>query len=244
MKPAILITGASSGVGEVLAKHLSGRFRVIAVARRLEKMQRAFEPLTDISSYAVDLANPDATGSAIATILERHGPVLYLINNAGIGCRAPVISLAGAELQRAFTINAVAPVTLMQQLLPEMVRHNFGRIVNVTSGAPLNCFAEFGGYSASKAALNALTVTAAKEHAGWNIKINLMSPGPVRTEMAPDAPMSPEVCIPTVEYLLDLDESGPTGRFFWLGYDVPLQPDLEGVDWLAGRPSGHMRRVL
>ena len=125
-----------------------------------------------------------------------------------------------------------------------MKKNNFGRIINLTSGAPLNCITGFGIYSASKGALNALTVTAAREYSKYNIKINLMSPGPVRTEMTPDAPMHISVCYPTVDYLLNLDESGPTGKFFWLGYEVPLFPDLEGVEWLKGIGNSKLNKIL
>jgi hypothetical protein len=70
-----------------------------------------------------------------------------------------------------------------------------------------------------------------------------MSPGPVETEMAPDAPMEPSACHPTVDYLLNLDEDGPTGRLFWLGYQLPLVPDLEGVEWLEGEASDQYKQV-
>jgi NAD(P)-dependent dehydrogenase (short-subunit alcohol dehydrogenase family) len=125
-----------------------------------------------------------------------------------------------------------------------MKRHNFGRIINVTSGAPLNCFPGYGAYSASKGALNAFTVTTALECASYNIRINLMSPGPVRTNMAPDAPMEPSVSHPTADYLLSLDQNGPTGRFFWLGYEIPLFPELEGIEWLEGRADARYQRAF
>ena len=56
--------------------------------------------------------------------------------------------------------------------------------------------------------------------------------------------MEPEVCLPTLDYLLTIDADWPTGRFFWLGYEVPLVPDLRGVDWLAGEANGVLRRAL
>jgi NAD(P)-dependent dehydrogenase (short-subunit alcohol dehydrogenase family) len=92
--------------------------------------------------------------------------------------------------------------------------------------------------------LNVLTVTAANEFEDTNIKINLMSPGPCRTEMAPDGPLDPSACHPTVEYLLSLDESGPTGRFFWLGYEVPLFPDLGDLRWEKGVGSEELTEVV
>jgi NAD(P)-dependent dehydrogenase (short-subunit alcohol dehydrogenase family) len=147
-------------------------------------------------------------------------------------------------MRKSLEVNAMAPLRIMQCFLSSMMDADFGRIINVTSGAPLNCFPEYAAYSASKATLNAITVTAAREHEDQNIKINLMSPGPVRTEMAPEAPMNPSVCHPTLDYLLSLPADGPTGRFFWLGYEIPLVPDLEGVEWLEGKAGAQYERVL
>ena len=76
------------------------------------------------------------------------------------------------------------------------------------------------------------------------MRINLMSPGPVQTEMAPHATMDPSACHPTVDYLLGVDENGPTGRFFWLGYEIPLFPNLEGIDWLAGKADSRFKQVI
>ena len=133
---------------------------------------------------------------------------------------------------------------ILKRFLPKMKENNFGRVIHLTSGAPLNCFPGYSAYSASKGALNAFTVTAAKECVDYNIKINLMSPGPVRTEMAPEAPMDVSACHPTVEYLFNLKEDGPTGKFFWLGYEIPLFPNLEGIRWLEGKADERYRRVF
>jgi len=168
-----------------------------------------------------------------------------VINNAGVNVGSIMLDELGEDdIARSLQVNAVAPVAIMKRLLPQMKAKDFGRIINMTSGAPLNCFPGYGAYSASKGALNAFTVTAAKECANHNIKINLMSPGPVRTKMAPNGPMDPSVCHPTVEYLLTLDENGPTGRFYWLGYEIPLFPALEGIEWLEGRADARHRRVF
>lgn len=141
-------------------------------------------------------------------------------------------------------VNAVAPHMILNALLPGMRRHGFGRVINLTSGAPFNCFPGFAAYSASKGALNALTITAAKENGDLDIKINLMSPGPVKSEMAPDAPMLPEACHPTADYLLSLPRDGASGRFFWLGRELPVSPDFDGVQWLAGTASDKFPLVI
>ena len=241
VRPAILITGATGGVGMALCRHLNRRFRVIALGRDANALAELAASLPGVEVHCLDLAGGEIA-SDIASLMEQCGDVGYLINNAGFNRPAPVDADIEAVLRRSLEVNAIAPAMLMAAVLPGMRRRGFGRIVNITSGAPLNCFAGHAAYSASKAALNALTVTAAREHQDVDIKINLMSPGPVRSKMAPEAPMAPEVCLPTLDNLLDLPADGASGRFFWLGHEIPLTPSLDGIDWLAGTaPAGFAR---
>ena len=237
----VLITGASSGVGRSLVDHLKGRFEVIAVARRVERMRELFGD-DEVHCYGIDLAERSALAE-LDEVLERHAPVLNVINNAGMGGSWTVEDLSTERLHRVMAVNAYAPLHIMRAVLGDMVENDYGRIINVTSGAPLNCFAGHAAYSSSKAALNAITVTAAREYERHNIKINLMSPGPVRTEMAPNAAMDPSVCHDTADYLLGLNADGPTGRFFWLGHEIPLFPNLDGIDWLGGTASEAYPRI-
>jgi NAD(P)-dependent dehydrogenase (short-subunit alcohol dehydrogenase family) len=217
---------------------------VIAAARRLEKMQEQFQNAPSVYCYSLDVSNADDVRNTLRSIRDVHGPVLHLINNAGVMHAEKVRQLDTDAFQYSMRVNATGPLGLMQGVLEDMMEHGYGRIINITSGAPLNCFPGYAAYSASKAALNALTVTAAREHEERNIRINLMSPGPVKTEMAPDAPMDPSVCHPTVDFLLTLDQDGPTGRFFWLGYEIPWAPDLGGVEWLEGKASDAYDKVV
>lgn len=240
----VLITGASSGVGLSLTHHLAGRFHVLAAARNLEKLRAEFGANPDVSVYGLDLAEPDSTRDVLETMLSQHESIAYVINNAGVNVGATLEELDEADMLRSLQVNAISPALIMRRLLPQMKARNFGRVINMTSGAPLNCFPGYSAYSASKGALNAFTVTAARECDSYNIRINLMSPGPVRTNMAPDGPLDPSVCHPTVDYLLSLDADGPTGRFFWLGYEIPLFPDLDGIEWLEGRADERYRRAF
>lgn len=244
MPPTLLLTGASSGIGRSLAAHLAGEYRVLALARRYDRMERAFADEPDVVPHELDLADPDGVVETVRGLREEYGPIEYAINNAGVNVGGQVTELTAEELHRSLQVNAVAPVQIARELLPSMRERNFGRIVNVTSGAPLNCPPGAAAYTGSKAALNAFTVTAAAEHDDRDVKINLLSPGPCRTEMAPDAPLEPSACHPTVDYLLNLDADGPTGRFFWLGHEVPLFPELGDVEWEAGEPGDELDPVL
>ena len=238
-KGTVLVTGASSGVGNSLVHHLAGAYRVLAVARRIDRLERDFGGLPSVATHELDLA--DLAGvRTFCDELRADEEVTHIINNAGTSRRGTVTSLPLEAMTNSLNVNALAPLTIMQAFLPTMRERDFGRIVNVTSGAPLNCFPGFAAYSGSKALLNAITVTAAKEHEAANIRINLMSPGPVRSEMAPDAALDPAACHPTLDHLLEIPADGPTGRFFWLGHEVPLTPDLTGVDWLRGEANGRL----
>lgn len=244
MAPSLLLTGASSGIGNSLAHHLSGEYDVIALARRIDRMQEEFAGNESVTSYELDLRDFDAIEQRLAEVRAEHGEINYLINNAGINVGGDIEELSPDAFLRSMRINAAAPMLLMQELVPSMAMNGFGRVINVTSGAPLNCPPGASAYSASKAALNTITVTAAAEWNTENIKINLMSPGPCRTEMAPDGPLDPSACHPTVDHLLNLDADAPTGRFYWLGYEVPLFPDLGDVQWMEGIGSDAMTRVI
>ena len=239
-----LITGASSGVGLSLAHHMAGRFHVLAAARSEDALHAEFDGIPHVSVYGLDLADPGLAMAAVEKMLAEHGHIAYLINNAGVNLAGTLEELDDADIARSLQVNAVSPAMIMRRLLPAMKGRGFGRVINMTSGAPLNCFPGYSAYSASKGALNAFTVTAARECAEYNIKINLMSPGPVKTKMAPNGPLDPSVCHPTVDYLLSLDETGPTGRFFWLGYEIPLFPNLEGIEWLEGRADERYHKAF
>lgn len=244
MRDVVLITGVSSGVGLSLTDYLAHRYHVIAVARKEEAVRDAFEDNVNVTTVRIDLSDPDELKNGMDAILARYPYIPYVINNAGVNISASIETLTTNDVETSLQVNCLTPLYIMQKTLPAMKAQNFGRVINVTSGAPLNCFPGYGAYNASKGALNAFTVTAAREYADFNIKINLMSPGPVRSNMAPHAPMEPSVCHPTVNYLLTIDEMGPTGRFFWLGYEIPLFPDLEGIQWLEGKADERLRRVL
>ena len=235
MKPRVIITGASSGVGLSIAKHLVNLYHPICISRRTHLVDRALASnCSEYSNYSCDLSCKYEIENILKIILDEHGDVFYLINNAACLTRQNTMDISIENLQYAFYLNCLAPILFMRSLLPAMTRQKFGRIINITSGAPLNCTAGYGIYSSTKAYLNTTTITASKEHMEGNIRINLMSPGPVKTEMSPEATLLPDICLPTLNYLLDDNENIPTGIFAWLGYRVPLVPELSGVDWLAG----------
>ena len=238
----LLLTGVSSGVGAFLMKELSKTYFLIGCSRSATKISLNNKLKEHVDLYDVDLREVSQVSVFAKDIVKKYGPIPYLVNNAGVLVKREMDKLTVEDIGQSCAVNAISPFLLSQALLKNMAKNNFGRIVNLTSGAPFNCFKEFGAYSSSKAMLNALTITFANELKDKNIKINLMSPGPVKTKMAPNATMHVRECMPTLNHLLELDENGPSGRFFWLGKELPCLPNLEGVNWLKGTASeGHKR---
>lgn len=244
-KPYLLITGASSGVGNALAHYLSQRFHILALARRKKKMQESFGNNANVEIIESNLASLTDLKHTLDSITQRYNEVLYIINCAGTNQpQTPLESLNMQDLDYALTLNAKAPMMIINHFLPIMKKRNFGRIINVTSGAPLNCAENFGIYSGSKALLNTLSVTLSKELKDTNIKLNLLSPGPVRSEMSPNATLEPNICFDMVDYLLNIDKSSVGGGFYWIKWRVPLFRDLEGVEWLKGIGNHKLERIL
>ncbi len=240
----VLLTGASSGVGKSLAHHLYDLgYDLILLSRREPDIVKIGDREL-VEFISTDLSKPDRATGIIDDIVNRYEYIPYVINNAGINTGGHLDRQKWDTIEHDLNINARMPWYVMKKVLPAMREENFGRIINITSGAPLNCYPGFGVYSATKGMLNTMTVTLARENEGHNIKINLMSPGPVRSEMAPHAKLNPAICHPTLDYLMNLPESGDTGGFYWLGYKVPLFPDLEGVQWLEGIGNEKLKRIL
>ena len=239
----ILITGASSGFGKSLVNELSKDYFVIAVARRLTKMKNIFSNKKNIEFHKVDLANEKDLLKFIKKIQKKHKYIPYIVNNAGIFLKYKIKDIGSKKLEYAFKLNTFAPITIMKHFLPIMEKNKFGRIINLTSGAPFNFPEEVSLYSASKAALNVFSITAAKEYKSLNIKINLFSPGQIKTEMMPMATMNPDKSVPYLLYLLQSSSKLFTGKFLWTNYILPTSPNLKGVEWAHAKASKNFKRL-
>lgn len=223
-----LVSGANRGIGFEIARGLA-RLGVLAVigARDPKDGLAAAEKLQseglDVPVVALDVDNADSAGAAVAEVKRLYGRLDILVNNAGIlidepgGFKASLFDLKADTLRQTMETNLLGPIRLIQAAAPLMREQEYGRIVNLSSGA--GQLAEMGsGYPAyrmSKTALNALTRIAANELAGGNIKVNAMCPGWVRTEMGgSEATRTPEEGADTAVWLATLPDDGPTGGFY------------------------------
>jgi len=173
-----------------------------------------------VEAYAVaaELTDLDAVAKMLQEIDERTPVVDIVLNNAGlqIAYRVNYYETPVSDYVESYKINTVAPAMICYHFLPKMVERGFGRIVNTTSGIRLE--PEQAGYSASKAALDKITIDLGSKLQGSNVLINLTDPGWCRTDLGgPHAPNAPESAIPGVVVGAFVDD-GKSGRCLAAGY--------------------------
>ncbi|MGH2347918.1 MAG: SDR family NAD(P)-dependent oxidoreductase [bacterium] len=220
-----LITGASRGLGREIARRFADKgAALVLVARGEPALKEAAEELaarTEVLAIAADVSE-DAEGIARAA-LDRFGRVDVLVNNASEIGPSPMPGLEAYPwdtLLQVFKVNAVAPLHLIQLLIPQMKSGAEGVIINVTSDAGVVAYAGWGGYGASKAALEHLSRVLAAELEGTGIRLYIVDPGDMDTEMhrlaEPGVDLShlpgPDVPAPAFVWLVE-EETAPFGRF-------------------------------
>jgi NAD(P)-dependent dehydrogenase (short-subunit alcohol dehydrogenase family) len=220
-----LVTGASRGLGFELAHLLAQRCANLVIAARdkaaLDAAAAHFSRHTGVVAVAADVAE-DAEAIVDAG-LRRFGGIDLLINNAselGPSPMPPLASLPWRSLERILRVNVTAALHLTQLVLPSMRRTGAGTIVNVSSDAGVNAYPGWGGYGASKAALEHLSRTLAAELEGTGIRVILVDPGDMNTQMHRDAEpgvdlshlAEPRVAAAAIMALIQ-DETIQWGRF-------------------------------
>ena len=183
MHQSILITGASSGIGEATAVYLAHKgFRVFAAARRKDKLE-VLSGLGGgrITPLSLDVTDEASIASALETIREDGGDLFGLVNNAGVSVMGPFEEISLEEWRRQFETNVFGLVRLTQAVLPQMRKAGRGRIVNIGSitgrlAAPFQ-----GPYAASKHAVEGLSDSLRREVQPHGVKVSVIRPGFINT---------------------------------------------------------------
>ncbi|OSN06193.1 short-chain dehydrogenase/reductase [Lonsdalea iberica] len=184
MQKAILITGCSSGIGLIAAQDLKQRgYRVLAACRRVEDVERM--NTLGLEGVELDLDDSDSVDRAADHVISLTGNRLYgLFNNAGYGVYGPLNTISRQQLEQQFSSNLFGTHQLTQRLLPAMLAHGEGRIIQTSSVMGLVVTPGRGAYAASKYALEAWSDALRMELHGSGIHVSLIEPGPISTQFS------------------------------------------------------------
>jgi NAD(P)-dependent dehydrogenase (short-subunit alcohol dehydrogenase family) len=218
--PVAVITGASRGLGLALARELSRKgWTLVVDGRNAHDLYAAAAPLGSRTiAIAGDVANR-AHRRDLADAVGKLGRLDLLVNNASLLGPSPQPTLDAYPLdvlEHVFQVNTVAPLALIQLLLPALVPSR-GVVVDVTSDAAVEAYPGWGGYGSSKAALDQITAVLAAEQPG--IRAYAFDPGDMRTQMQQDAfpgedisdRAEPESVVPALLRLIE--QRPPSGRY-------------------------------
>lgn len=180
-----LVTGASSGIGMAVARRLARTgWSTILLARRehlLQALAAELSPTAPSVALRADLSEPSAAADAAAAILDDLGPIDALVNNAGFGIYEPFLTHGLDDHRRLMQVNYFSPLSLINAFLPSMLARGVGRVVNVASMSAKMGPWGHSGYSASKAALRALTETLDAECSPRGVRCSCVFPGIIDT---------------------------------------------------------------
>jgi NAD(P)-dependent dehydrogenase (short-subunit alcohol dehydrogenase family) len=189
-----IVTGSTKGIGRAMASGLAQAGASIVVCSRKQELceKVASEVAAETGAVTLGLAchvgDWDAIPGFVDAVTERFGRIDVLVNNAAITpTRLTVSEITRDVWQKIFSVNVEGPLRMAQCVAPVMREHGGGSIVNIASMAAYSGGPGVCAYGASKAALVNLTKSMAQEWVSWNIRVNVLSPGPFLSEMVEGA---------------------------------------------------------
>lgn len=218
-KKTALISGANRGIGLAIVKNLANdkNIRVILGCRDINQgISLAKQIGSNVSAAQINLENRRLLSAQIKDIKDKFDNVDILVNNAAVLNKDSFLDIPMEKFDEVLRSNLIGAYELIRAFISGMIKNNFGRIVNISSG-----WGSFDeglrgpfSYSVTKAALNAMTMNLAEELPP-NVKINSLCPGWVNTRMGgKTAPRSPDQAADDAVWLINLSEDAPSGKFF------------------------------
>lgn len=188
----VIVTGGARGIGEGICKVFCNEGATVALWDVLQDGQQTAEIIADsggkIFYQKVDVTDQESVDKAVAKIIEEHGRIDVLINNAGIIRDRSILKMSREEWDQVMLVNVDSLYITAKSIVPHMKAANYGRIISASS---INAFnGAFGqtNYSASKAATVGFTHSLCREVGKYNITVNAVAPGFIKTEMTDSMP--------------------------------------------------------
>ncbi|HCG7132741.1 TPA: SDR family oxidoreductase [Vibrio parahaemolyticus] len=182
MKKLVVITGASSGIGEAIARRFSEEGHpLLLVARRVERLEALNLPNTLCEK--VDVTDQASLITAIEKAEAQFGPADVLVNNAGVMLLGQIDTQDAAEWKRMFDVNVLGLLNGMHSVLASMKARNSGTIIDISSIAGKKTFPDHAAYCGTKFAVHAISENVREEVAASNVRVTTIAPGAVETEL-------------------------------------------------------------
>lgn len=181
-KELIVITGASSGIGEATAKAFAELGHpLLLLARRVDRLLALNLP--NALCKKVDVTNRQELGSAIAEAEKHYGPTGCIINNAGVMLLGLMAEQNPEEWQQMLNVNVMGVMNGIHAVLPSMIKRKSGTIINISSVAGRKTFSNHAAYCGTKFAVHAMTENLRQEVSQHNVRVIVIAPGAVETEL-------------------------------------------------------------
>lgn len=219
-----LVTGSNKGIGLEIVRQLAKEgFKTILTSRDENRGKESVKSLKDqgldVDYCQLEVVNKESIDKAYEYVEKTYGRLDVLVNNAGIFSNhtKDVFNVDINEIKETVETNFYGVLLVTQAFIKLMKKNNYGRIVNLSSGMGQleDMGAGYYGYRISKVSLNAITKIMAEELKGSNILVNTMCPGWVKTDMGgASAPRTVEQGADTAVWLSQLEDNGPSGKFF------------------------------
>ena len=198
--PVAIVTGAGSGIGLATVKLLDAEgWRLVLVGRGIERLEEAASACRDALPFAGDVADPDLGVTVVGRALDHFGRLDAVVNNAGAAPLLPIDEHTPEVIESVFRTNSVGPACLIAAAWETLVAQKSGCVVNVSSIATRDPFPGFFAYAASKAAVELMARSCAKEGAEHGIRAYAVAPGAVETGMLrglfSEQTLPPEACL-------------------------------------------------
>lgn len=182
MEKVVLITGASTGIGNETAKLFQSKnWKVAATMRNPEKADD-LKHIVDIECIRLDVTDPDSVGEGIQTALNKFGRIDAVVNNAGFAVVGPFEAATDEQIERVFQTNVFGVMQVCREILPIFREQKRGTIVNVASMGGRITFPLYSIYHATKWAVEGFSEALQYEVSEFNIKIKIIEPGPIKTD--------------------------------------------------------------
>ena len=179
----VLVTGASRGIGEAIAREAARRgAKVIGVARSASALTTVMQSIGGVA-YPCDLSSDTERASLVGRLEGVHGPIDVLINNAGVDDTRVFANASSNDVSKVITLNQIVPIELMRQALPLMQSRGRGHVVNISSLAAAGGFAGMTLYCSSKAGLSGFHRVLRHEMKGSPVGLTIVEIGPIPTDM-------------------------------------------------------------